>query len=96
MQPPPPPKRQNAGWRGLSIDIDTGAAGVYAAAPTSSAHTASASDPAPDARLDGRLVREIWLKSRLEPQRLRNIWCVSRFFLLFTCSLFLILILILI
>ncbi|KAH9009226.1 hypothetical protein EDB83DRAFT_2681117 [Lactarius deliciosus] len=28
----------------------------------------------PDARLDGHLVRKIWLKSGLEPQRLRDIW----------------------
>ncbi|KAH9001005.1 hypothetical protein EDB92DRAFT_1938779 [Lactarius akahatsu] len=64
-KPPPPPipaKRQNAGWRGLSIDLDQ------------SAHPAPAVEPGPDARMDGRLVRKIWLKSGLEPQRLRDIW----------------------
>ncbi|KAH9026774.1 hypothetical protein EDB85DRAFT_163482 [Lactarius pseudohatsudake] len=64
-KPPPPPipaKRQNAGWRGLSIDLDQ------------CAQTAPAVEPGPDARLDGRLVRKIWLMSGLEPQRLRDIW----------------------
>ncbi|KAH9180821.1 hypothetical protein EDB89DRAFT_1832877, partial [Lactarius sanguifluus] len=64
-KPPPPPipaKRQNAGWRGLSIDLDQ------------SAHPAPATEPGPDVCLDGHLVRKIWLKSGLEPQRLRDIW----------------------
>ncbi|KAH8980355.1 hypothetical protein EDB86DRAFT_569055 [Lactarius hatsudake] len=64
--PPPPPipaKRQNAGWRGLSIDLDQCVV-----------HPAPAAEPGPDARLDGHLVRKIWLKSGLEPQRLRDIW----------------------
>lgn len=69
--PPPPPlpqvpaKRQNAGWRGLSIDLDQGPHPA-AAAPVP--------ETGPDARLDGRLVRKIWLKSGLEPQRLQDIW----------------------
>jgi hypothetical protein len=65
-KPPPPPvpaKRQNAGWRGLSIDhLDQ------------SVHPAPAQEPGPDARLDGRLVCKIWAKSGLEPHRLRDIW----------------------
>ncbi|KAH9980963.1 hypothetical protein BGW80DRAFT_1453909 [Lactifluus volemus] len=58
-----PTKRQNAGWRGLSIDVEP----IAYSAP-------AAPEPGPDARLDGRLVRKIWLKSRLEPHRLRDIW----------------------
>jgi hypothetical protein len=66
---PTPAKRQNAGWRGLSIDVPPTPAPPPGPAPIT--------EPGPEARLDGRLVREIWLKSRLGPQRLRGIWCVS-------------------
>lgn len=76
----PIPKRQNAGWRGLSIDVDM-AAGAYAAsAQTASTSTSTpAPEPAPDAKLDGRVVRKMWLTSRLETQRLRDIWCALHF-----------------
>ena len=72
-KPPPPPtpvplKRQNAGWRGMSIDVTP-------PIPASPAPAGPLTEPGPDARLDGRLVRVIWLKSRLEPQRLHGIWC---------------------
>ncbi|KAI9511108.1 hypothetical protein F5148DRAFT_975722 [Russula earlei] len=72
LKPPPPmpAKRQNAGWRGLSIDIKPGAG--YA-----STSARPVPEPGNDGKLDGRVVREIWLKSRLEPQRLRDIWCVN-------------------
>ena len=74
-KPPPstptPLKRQNAGWRGLSIDIAT-----IVGAPPASAQAEPGPEPGPDARLDGRVVHAIWLKSRLESQRLRDIWCV--------------------
>jgi hypothetical protein len=73
--PPPVPKRQNAGWRGLSIDIDM-VAGTYAAPAQTKSISTAAPEPAPDARLDGRIVRKIWLKSGLDAQRLRDIWCV--------------------
>ncbi|KAI0263380.1 hypothetical protein BC834DRAFT_971373 [Gloeopeniophorella convolvens] len=56
----PAARRQNAGWRGLSVDIDLG--------------LAPPAEPGPDARLDGRVVQRIWLKSHLAPQRLRAIW----------------------
>ncbi|KAH9958328.1 hypothetical protein BC827DRAFT_1269618 [Russula dissimulans] len=65
--PPTPGKRQNAGWRGLSIDIDSGAGN----APVSALPV---SESGSDAKLDGRVVREIWLKSRLESERLWDIW----------------------
>ena len=68
---PVPVKRQNAGWRGLSIDVPP----PIPASPTPPGPALS--EPGPEARLDGRLVREIWVRSRLEPQRLRGIWCVS-------------------
>ncbi|KAF8470399.1 hypothetical protein DFH94DRAFT_770895 [Russula ochroleuca] len=76
-KPPPPPtptpaKRQNAGWRGLSIDVPPPPSPIPSPTPPSSALTEK--ELGPDARLDGRLVREIWLKSRLQPQRLRGIW----------------------
>ena len=75
-QPPPPIpvplKRQNAGWRGLSIDVPPPIP-ASPALPSGPALT----EPGPEARLDGRIVRAIWLKSRLEPQRLRGIWCVN-------------------
>ena len=75
-KPPPPPtsvplKRQNAGWRGLSIDVPP----PIPASPTPPG-SAALTEPGPEARLDGRIVRAIWLKSRLEQQRLRGIWCV--------------------
>ncbi|KAI0306297.1 hypothetical protein B0F90DRAFT_1688739 [Multifurca ochricompacta] len=63
---PVPAKRQNAGWRGLSIDLDLSGFPVQVPTPLS--------ERGSDSRLDGRLVRKIWLKSRLEPQRLRDIW----------------------
>ena len=69
---PTPVKCQNAGWRGLSIDIDT-----IVGASAASAQTGPGPEPGPDTRPDGRLVGAIWLKSRLESQRLRIIWCVS-------------------
>ncbi|KAF8261691.1 hypothetical protein EI94DRAFT_1745427 [Lactarius quietus] len=70
-KPPPPPvpaKRQNAGWRGLSMDLDQTVQQSVAAA------SVPAQEPGPDARLDGRLVCKIWVQSGLEPQRLRDIW----------------------
>jgi hypothetical protein len=70
---PVPLKRQNAGWRGLSIDVPP----PIPASPTPPGPAAALAEPGLDARLDGRLVRAIWLKSRLESQRLRGIWCVS-------------------
>jgi hypothetical protein len=70
--PPVPLKRQNAGWRGLSIDVPP----PIPASPTPPG-PATLTEPGLDARLDGRLVRAIWLKSRLESQRLQGIWCVS-------------------
>jgi hypothetical protein len=79
-KPPPPPtsvplKRQNAGWRGISIDVPP-------PIPASPAPPGPAlAEPGPEVRLDGRLVRAIWLKSRLEPQRLRGIWCVPLYLL---------------
>ena len=63
---PVPAKRQNAGWRGLSIDLDQ--------TVNMNATAVAAAEPAPDARLDARIVCRIWLKSGLEPQRLRDIW----------------------
>ncbi|KAI0247939.1 hypothetical protein BJV78DRAFT_1285154 [Lactifluus subvellereus] len=62
--PAPPTKRQNAGWRGLSVDMEPNAYSAPTPAP----------EPGSDAKLDGRLVCKIWLKSRLEPRRLRDIW----------------------
>jgi len=57
-KPPPwaltPPKRQNAGWRGLSTDIDP----TVGASPAS-AQTEPGPGPGPDARLYGRIVRAI-------------------------------------
>ena len=73
--PPPTPvplKRQNAGWRGISIDVPP----PMSASPVPPGPGLTLTEPGPEARLDGRLVRVIWLKSRLEPQRLRGIWCV--------------------
>jgi len=68
---PTPVKRRNSGWRGLFIDIDT----IVGASPASK-QTGPWPEPGPDARLDGRVVRAIWLKSGLESRRLPEIWCV--------------------
>ena len=78
-KPPPPPipvplKRQNAGWRGLSIDVPPP---IPASASPALPGGPALTEPGPEARLDGRIVRLIWLKSRLEPQRLRGIWYVN-------------------
>ncbi|KAH9993831.1 hypothetical protein BJV77DRAFT_997098 [Russula vinacea] len=73
---PMPAKRQNAGWRGLSIDVPPPPPLPISASssPTPPGSALTEKELGPDARLDGRLVREIWLKSRLGPQRLRGIW----------------------
>ncbi|KAF8503254.1 hypothetical protein F5888DRAFT_1660127 [Russula emetica] len=68
--PPVPLKRQNAGWRGLSIDVPPPPIPASPAPPAGPSLT----ELGLEARLDGRLVRAIWLKSRLETQRLRGIW----------------------
>ncbi|KAI0064522.1 hypothetical protein BV25DRAFT_1914236 [Artomyces pyxidatus] len=63
-----PKKRANAGWRGLSVDLD-----LEEKEATLEKEKPAAEVPA-DARVDGQVVKCIWLKSRLEPETLRSIW----------------------
>lgn len=75
--------RQNAGWRGLSVDLITDN-------PTQGEKEANGSKASSkegdlkeeyeivekDASLDGKVVKMIWQKSKLEKSKLRDIWCV--------------------
>ena len=104
---PKPKPRQNAGWRGLSVDLITnpplpdgdGEAEGDADADAGRGRGSMSDDSehgrgrgqgqgqgqvALDARLDGAVVGKIWAASRLERERLREIWCVISSFV---CSL---------
>lgn len=75
--------RQNAGWRGLSVDLITDN-------PTEGGKDANGSKAGSkegdlkeeyeivekDASLDGKVVKMIWQKSKLDKSKLRDIWCV--------------------
>ncbi|EIN07244.1 hypothetical protein PUNSTDRAFT_127030 [Punctularia strigosozonata HHB-11173 SS5] len=52
--------RQAAGWRGLSVDLVTS--------------PEAAEDVRLEDRLEGAIVREIWIKSRLDRTKLKQIW----------------------
>lgn len=63
-QSPTSPSTPRKGWRGLSVDLITNPE-EYA--------SLSASEKEED-RLDGRIVRVIWLKSKLSEEKLKDIW----------------------
>lgn len=69
--------RQNAGWRGLSVDLitDPDAAGEKEKGEKYGGWKGEQEPPVDrDARLEGSVVKMIWTKSRLEKSVLRNIW----------------------
>lgn len=64
--------RQNAGWRGLSVDLITD---PDAAGEKEGGWKGEQEPPVDrDARLEGSVVKMIWMKSRLEKSVLRTIW----------------------
>ncbi|KAL1732460.1 hypothetical protein EV714DRAFT_247685 [Schizophyllum commune] len=63
--------RQAAGWRGLSVDLITGEDGH----PLNDSNDIEVDQAVTDEdRLDGRVVRLIWQRSRLEKHKLAQIW----------------------
>lgn len=79
--------RQNAGWRGLSVDLitdDSTEGGKGTKADRDGDLKEEYEIVEKDARLEGKVVRMIWQKSKLEKTRLRDIWCVCRSLLLTT------------
>jgi hypothetical protein len=85
--PPPSPvkkSRKAAGWRGLSVDLITNPEDH----PILSLKEADSDDDddaeqlpvGPEERLGGRIVRLVWNASKLDRQKLRDIWYVSQCF----------------
>ena len=65
--------RQAAGWRGLSVDLITGCDDLVSV--TSSEEEEQEDDMVNDTkRLEGHIVRAIWVRSRLNRMKLRDIW----------------------
>lgn len=67
--------RQAAGWRGLSVDLITN--------PDDNPVGAKEGDEdeweeivGPEERLDGHVVKLVWNKSKLDREKLKDIWCV--------------------
>ncbi|KAG5636823.1 hypothetical protein H0H81_006739 [Sphagnurus paluster] len=66
--------RRAAGWRGLSVDLITGG-NELPASPTRDGEEDDVSTVVEDTdELDGRLVKKIWRRSRLDRSRLSEIW----------------------
>ncbi|TFY55084.1 hypothetical protein EVG20_g9452, partial [Dentipellis fragilis] len=64
-------KRRQNGWRGLSVDLITGAD-----VSTDDAESVAGSGEGDDSddRLDGQVVKLLWMRSKLPRERLRAIW----------------------
>ncbi|KAI0318832.1 hypothetical protein OF83DRAFT_894262 [Amylostereum chailletii] len=78
--PSPPPgkmKRANAGWRGLSVDLipaDNPALQADSETPDTKVEREDEIEVGSGARLHGSVVRRIWTRSKLDRDRLREIW----------------------
>ena len=73
--------RKAAGWRGLSVDFITNPDENFPSLPPSQPGSRRGSiesaDSAGGDRLEGVVVRRIWMCSNLDREKLRSIWCDS-------------------
>ena len=77
--------RKAAGWRGLSVDLITNPDENLPSLPPSqtssrrgsmeSAESAGMGDRGKEDRLEGVIVKRIWMCSKLDREKLRTIWC---------------------
>lgn len=56
------------GWRGLSVDLITN--------PEEIPKVSASEDEAESMRLEAQVVKVIWSKSKIQPEKLKDIWCV--------------------
>jgi len=81
--PPPSParkSRQAAGWRGISVDLITNPEDhpiLSSKADNDESDDAEQTPVGPEERLSGRIVKLVWSASKLDRQKLRDIWYVS-------------------
>ncbi|KAF8077761.1 hypothetical protein FPV67DRAFT_1462904 [Lyophyllum atratum] len=66
--------RRAAGWRGLSVDLITGGHDVPAPASSQDYEEDVSNVVEPTDKLEGRQVKAIWRRSRLDRARLSEIW----------------------
>ncbi|KZT27313.1 hypothetical protein NEOLEDRAFT_1130839 [Neolentinus lepideus HHB14362 ss-1] len=68
--------RSAAGWRGLSVDLITSPEPETPSTPMPPKEKSNGEDEdvGPEERLDGHVVRWIWLCSKLDKQKLKDLW----------------------
>jgi len=87
--------RKAAGWRGLSVDLITNPDENLPSLPPSqpgsrrgsmeSAESGGMAERGRDDRLEGMIVRRIWMCSKLDREKLRAIWYDSCYLLFLSC-----------